>query len=72
MRNPSDLSSMACPVQYRSLGQFHRYYSGERRAPVMTIVIGGNHESSAYLWELYVPPPSPLSRSRLWVKGLIE
>lgn len=24
-------------------------------APVLTIIIGGNHEASNYLWELYVP-----------------
>ena len=29
-----------------------RYYTGERVAPVLTIVIGGNHEASNYLWEL--------------------
>ena len=41
------------PVKYRRLGDFHRYYSGERTAPILTIVIGGNHEASNYLWELY-------------------
>lgn len=29
-----------------------RYYSGERVAPVLTILIGGNHEASNYLQEL--------------------
>jgi len=32
---------------------FHRYYSGERVAPVLTIFIGGNHEAASHLWELY-------------------
>ena len=29
-----------------------RYYTGEKQAPVLTIVIGGNHEASNYFWEL--------------------
>lgn len=31
---------------------FERYYSGEKLAPILTIVIGGNHEASNYLQEL--------------------
>ncbi|GAA5905656.1 hypothetical protein JCM6882_008739 [Rhodosporidiobolus microsporus] len=53
MRNTSDLETMACPVKFRALGQFHSYYSGEKVAPKLTIVIGGNHEASGYMWELY-------------------
>lgn len=44
---------MTTPKKYRLLGDFHKYYSGERRAPVLTIVVGGNHEASNYLFELY-------------------
>lgn len=33
---------------------FYKYYSGELVAPILTIFIGGNHESSQYLLELYV------------------
>lgn len=29
-----------------------RYYSGELNAPILTILIGGNHESSNYMQEL--------------------
>ena len=29
-----------------------QYYSGEKKAPVLTIFIGGNHEASNYLQEL--------------------
>jgi lariat debranching enzyme len=29
-----------------------RYYTGEEKASVLTIVIGGNHEASNYMWEL--------------------
>ncbi|GAA6000947.1 RNA lariat debranching enzyme [Rhodotorula paludigena] len=53
MRNTSDLQTMACPVKYRALGHFHQYYAERKRAPKLTIVIGGNHESSGYMWELY-------------------
>ncbi|KAI6778780.1 lariat debranching enzyme [Emericellopsis cladophorae] len=53
MRNAADLSVMACPVKYRELGDFPKYYSGEARAPYLTIFIGGNHEASAHLWELF-------------------
>lgn len=32
---------------------FHEYYSGKKTAPIMTLFIGGNHEASNHLWELY-------------------
>lgn len=41
-----------CPAKYRDLHSFHRYYSGELLAPVLTLFIGGNHEATAYLSEL--------------------
>ncbi|TDL18927.1 DBR1-domain-containing protein [Rickenella mellea] len=53
MRNRQDLQCMAAPEKYRDMGDFHSYYTGERTAPMLTLVIGGNHEASAYLWELY-------------------
>jgi len=31
---------------------FERYYKGEKKAPILTIVIGGNHEASNYMQEL--------------------
>ena len=34
------------------MADFHEYYSGKRKAPVLTIFIGGNHECSSYLQEL--------------------
>ena len=34
-----------------------RYYTGAKTAPVLTLVIGGNHEASNYMWELYVLSP---------------
>lgn len=53
LRNPSDLHCLAVPEKYKQLGDFHRYYNGQRKAPILTILIGGNHEASNYLWELY-------------------
>ena len=32
---------------------FHKYYSGKKVAPVLTIYIGGNHEASNYHKELH-------------------
>lgn len=53
VRNEQDLLSMNVPAKYREMHDFHRYYSGETKAPYLTIVIGGNHESSGYIQELY-------------------
>ncbi|CAF0889422.1 unnamed protein product [Didymodactylos carnosus] len=52
VRNTQDLQSMAVPPKYRSMQDFWRYYNGEKKAPVLTIFIGGNHESSNFLVEL--------------------
>jgi lariat debranching enzyme len=54
MRNMVDAESMACPPNYRRLGDFHLYYAGKKRAPLPTIFIGGNHEASNYMRELCV------------------
>lgn len=40
-------------MKFRQIGDFHEYYSGARRAPYLTIFIGGNHEASNHLFELY-------------------
>ncbi|KAI0737478.1 lariat debranching enzyme, C-terminal domain-containing protein [Daedaleopsis nitida] len=53
IRNARDLQCMAVPDKYRQLGGFAKYYTGQATAPVLTIVIGGNHEASNYFWELY-------------------
>ncbi|XP_053124807.1 lariat debranching enzyme [Hemicordylus capensis] len=52
VRNADDLRCMAVSQKYRRLGGFARYYSGEKKAPVLTIFIGGNHEASNHLQEL--------------------
>lgn len=44
---------MSVPKKYREIGDFHEYYSGKRKAPYLTIFVGGNHEASNHLWELY-------------------
>ena len=53
LRNTSDYTSLAVPMKYRSMGTFHEYYSGEKKAPILTIFIGGNHENMKSLQELY-------------------
>jgi lariat debranching enzyme len=53
VRNKHDLNVTAMPAKYREMADFHEYYSGARRAPVLTIFIGGNHEASNHLFELY-------------------
>ncbi|ORX61853.1 Metallo-dependent phosphatase [Hesseltinella vesiculosa] len=53
IRNMGDLQCMAVPPAYRHLGTFWKYYAGIAKAPYPTIFIGGNHEASNYLWELY-------------------
>ncbi|XP_067215108.1 lariat debranching enzyme [Linepithema humile] len=52
IRNLSDLKCMAVPDKYKDMCTFYKYYSGEKKAPVLTIFIGGNHEASNYLQEL--------------------
>lgn len=52
-RNPADFHSSSIPPKYRRLGTFPKYYSGEKTAPILTLFIGGNHEASQPLRELY-------------------
>jgi lariat debranching enzyme len=44
---------MSVPYKYREMGDFHKYYSGEAKAPYLTIFIGGNHEASGHMRELF-------------------
>jgi lariat debranching enzyme len=53
VRNSQDLNGMSVPVKYRTIGDFHEYYSGVRQAPYLTLFVGGNHEASNYLFELF-------------------
>ena len=54
-------------------GTFHKYYTGELVAPVLTLFIGGNHEASSSLQgrvggvfpsniSRIAPPPPPVSK----------
>lgn len=52
IRNKTDLATMNVPKKYLRMADFHQYYLGEKKAPVLTIFIGGNHECSLYLREL--------------------
>mgnify|MGYP002836395350 CR=1 FL=1 len=53
LRNEDDYEALAVPHKYREMGSFHRYFSGAAVAPVPTIVIGGNHEASNYMRDLF-------------------
>ncbi|KAJ7291312.1 lariat debranching enzyme, C-terminal domain-containing protein [Mycena rebaudengoi] len=53
LRCNADLSTMKCPTRFRTLVDFHNYYAGRRKAPLLTIVVGGNHEASGHMWECY-------------------
>ncbi|KAN0030503.1 hypothetical protein ACTA71_009142 [Dictyostelium dimigraforme] len=52
LRNFHDLKSLAVKPKYKTMGTFYKYYSGELKAPMLTLVIGGNHESSNYFTEI--------------------
>ena len=52
VRNEHDLKCMAVPAKYAQLGHFHDYYYGRKRAPILTLFIGGNHEASNYVSSL--------------------
>ena len=41
------------PAKYRRMGDYHEYYSGAKIAPYLTVFVGGNHEASNHLSELY-------------------
>ena len=44
---------MSVPMKFREIEDFHEYYSGNRKAPYLTIFIGGNHEASNHMAELF-------------------
>jgi lariat debranching enzyme len=53
MRTPKDLDAMNCPEKFKRMGDFEKYFRGEKTAPYLTLFIGGNHEASDYLRQLY-------------------
>ncbi|OBA24062.1 hypothetical protein METBIDRAFT_30408 [Metschnikowia bicuspidata var. bicuspidata NRRL YB-4993] len=52
IRNQRDLKAMNVPQKYLEMGDFPNYYLGKKKAPILTVFIGGNHELSLYLREL--------------------
>uniref|UniRef100_A0A7E4ZQM7 DBR1 domain-containing protein n=1 Tax=Panagrellus redivivus TaxID=6233 RepID=A0A7E4ZQM7_PANRE len=52
LRNNADMKTIHVNQKYQNLGTFHQYYSGKKIAPILTIFIGGNHESAGFLAEL--------------------
>ncbi|KAH3746045.1 Lariat debranching enzyme, DBR1 [Pelomyxa schiedti] len=53
VRNSYDLQCTAIPPKYRKMGDFIDYYTGKFKVPVPTIFVGGNHEASNHLFEMY-------------------
>ena len=50
VRNISDLNCVAVPQKHRTLNTFHEYVNGTKRAPILTIFIGGNHGIVYVYW----------------------
>ena len=49
VRDEEDLRSLVCPAKFRQMGDFQEYFNGRKVAKVLTIIIGGNHESIRYM-----------------------
>lgn len=49
LRGDYDLETLSCPAKYRKVGDFVDYYNKLKFAPLLTVVIGGNHEASLYM-----------------------
>lgn len=47
-----DYKTCAIPPKYAKLGDFHKYYTGQLEAPILTIFIGGNHENMGQLTKI--------------------
>ena len=47
------MDALECPDKFKRLGDFAQYFSREKKAPILTFFVGGNHEASNYLRELY-------------------
>ncbi|KNC53998.1 lariat debranching enzyme [Thecamonas trahens ATCC 50062] len=48
-----DLASLSCPPKFRAMHTFHNYYSGTSLASVPLLFVGGNHEASSHLREVF-------------------
>ena len=47
------MNAMECPEKYKTMGQFERFFNQEIKAPILTLFVGGNHEASNFLRDLY-------------------
>ena len=52
-RDARDLASMSFAKFRPRFGDFQAYHDGRKRAPILTLVVGGNHEASLHFWDLY-------------------
>ena len=53
MRVKEDLDALECPPKYKLMGQFEKFFNRELTAPILTIFVGGNHEASNLLRDIY-------------------
>ena len=53
MRDEADLDALKVPPKFKRLGDFAKYFRQEKRAPILTLFVGGNHEASNLLRDLY-------------------
>jgi len=53
LRNATDLESINVPDKFKGMGDFYQYYSSKKVAPILTIFVGGNHENSFQLQDLF-------------------
>ena len=57
VKDSMDLSCVAVPQKYRKLNTFHKYVSGEKVAPILTVFIGNCFGAMLALY--LSPSPSP-------------
>ena len=53
LRDERDLEALKCPPKFKRLGGFAKYFAREKKAPFLTLFVGGNHEASNLLRDLY-------------------
>lgn len=52
VRDEKDMRSLICPEKYRKMGDFCEYFRKEKFAKTLTIIIGGNHESTRFMHKM--------------------
>eukprot|EP00927_Polykrikos_kofoidii_P061453 TRINITY_DN56292_c0_g1_i1.p1 TRINITY_DN56292_c0_g1~~TRINITY_DN56292_c0_g1_i1.p1 ORF type:complete len:667 (-),score=127.36 TRINITY_DN56292_c0_g1_i1:15-2015(-) len=53
LRDEEDLEGLNCNEKYKTMGNFHRYYKGEAKAPVLTLFVSGMREAPNLFRELH-------------------